>query len=299
MYDLIIIGAGSAGLSAAIYARRFLLKTLVIGELVGGLLTTTHLVENWPGERAITGVDLMKKVESHARAFGAELLNDRVVSVKEIASGFEVKTGSKSFKTKTLVFATGTVHRKLGVPGEKEFSGRGVSYCATCDGMFFKDKVVGVVGGSDSAAKEALLLSEYAKKVYIIYRRDKIRAEPVNVERVNKKVKEGKIEVITNTNVVEVKGDKKLTHVLFDNGKELALDGLFIEIGLIPQNDLAKSLGVKLNSKGEIIIDRYSRTNVKGVFAAGDCADAPFKQAITGSAEGVIAAFSAYDLLNI
>jgi len=298
MYDLIIIGAGSAGLSSAIYARRFLMKTLVIGELIGGLITTTHLVENWPGEKRITGIDLMKKIEGHARAFDAEIINDRVVSVNKSSDGFIVKTADKSFKSKTLVFATGTVHRKLGVPGEKEFSGRGVSYCATCDGMFFKDKIVGVVGGSDSAAKEALLLSEYAKKVYIIYRRAKIRAEPVNVKRVEAKVKQGKIEIINNTNVVEVKGDKKLTHVVFDNGKEFPLDGLFIEIGLVPQNDLAKSIGVKLNDKGEIIIDRYSRTNVKGVYAAGDCADAPFKQAITGSAEGVIASFSAYDLIN-
>jgi len=299
MYDVIIIGAGAAGLSAAIYARRFLMKTLVIGQLMGGLLTTTHLVENWPGEKAISGLDLMKKVEDHARAFGAELVGGTVSGVKKLKDGFSVKTSGKTYKAKTLIFATGTIHRRLGVPGEGEYAGRGVSYCATCDGMFFKNKQVGIVGGSDSAAKEALLMTEYAKKVYIIYRREKIRAEPVNVQRVNKKVKQGKIEIITNTNVTEIKGDdKKVSSVLFDSGKEFKLDGVFIEIGLIPQNDLAKSIGVKLNKKGEIKIDRGSVTSVPGVFAAGDCADAPYKQAITGSAEGVIAAFGAYDYIK-
>jgi thioredoxin reductase (NADPH) len=299
MYDLIIIGAGPAGLSAAIYAQRYLMKSLVIGELTGGLLTTTHIVENWPGEKSITGMDLMKKVEDHARHFGAEIVNQKVEGVDKIKNGFKITTLDQEYESKSVIFATGTIHRKLGVKGEKEYSGRGVSYCASCDGMFFKDKVVGVVGGGDSAAKEALLLTQYAEKVYIICRGKCIHPEPIHLKRINEKVKEGKIEVVDKTSIKEIKGDDKgLKSVVFDNGQELKLEGLFIEIGLLPQNRLAKDLGVKLNDKGEIITDAQSRTNIKGVFAAGDCTNSPFKQGITGSAQGVTAAFSAYNYVS-
>lgn len=299
MYDLIIIGAGSAGLSAAIYSRRFLLKTLVIGQLMGGLLTTTHLVENWPGEKSIMGLELMNKIEEHARAFGAEIINDKITELKKIKTGFKIITESDSYETKAIVISTGTIHRRLGVPGEGEYSHKGVSYCASCDAAFFKNKIVAVVGGSDSAVKEALLITEYAKKTYIIYRKNKLRAEPINIERLNKKISEGKAEVIYDTNVIKINGDsKKMTGVELDTKKELKLDGLFIEIGLLPQNDLAKSIGVKLNSKEEIITDKKSKTNVPGVFAAGDCTDSEVKQAITASAQGVIAAFSAYEYIN-
>lgn len=299
MRDLIIIGAGPAGLSAAIYSRRFLLDTVVIGELFGGLLTTTHLIENWPGEQGISGMDLMNKLESHARGLGSELINSTVKKVSEVKGGFRVETTNDSFSAKSIIIATGTVHRRLGVPGEGKYYGRGVSYCAACDAPLFKDKVVGVVGGSHSAAKEALLLAQHAKKVYIIYRRDKLRAEPIICNRVNDKISEGKIEFVTNTNVIEVLGDdNRISGVKLDTGNELSLDGLFIEIGLIPRTDLVKSLGVDLNERGEIIVNREMKTNVNGLFAAGDCTDSPVKQAITGAADGVIASFSAFDFIS-
>ncbi|MBD3311890.1 thioredoxin reductase [archaeon] len=299
MYDLIIIGAGSGGLSAAVYARRFLMKTLVIGELMGGLLTTTHLVENWPGEKSISGTELMNKLEAHARSLGAEMINDKVTSVEKKKEGYLIRTSDKEYKAKSLIISTGTVHRELGVKGCKKYANRGVSYCAACDAAFFKNKVVGVVGGGDSAAKESLLLTEYAKKVYIINRDDDLTAEPINLQRVNEKISEGAIKLVSNAEVKEVKGDgEKVTGVLLDNGKKLLLDGLFIEIGSTPQTSLAESIGVELNDKGEIIIDKLSRTSVEGVFAAGDCVNHPYKQAIIASGQGVNASFSAYDYLN-
>ena len=294
-YDLIIIGAGSAGLPAAVYAARFRLKTIVIGDLIGGTITKTHVVENWPGIVEISGLDLASKLEEHVRANDVEILPEKVIDVTKSSNGFSVKTNSKEFFAKTVLFATGTTRKKLGVPGEKEFENKGVSYCAVCDAALFRNKVVAVVGGSDSAAKEALLLAEYAKKVYLIHRRDKIRPEPINGERVKNNPK---IELLLNRNVVEVFGEKLVNGVRFKEGGELLLDGVFIEIGAIPNSGLAEKLGVKITAGKEIIIDKDSMTNVPGVYAAGDIADRHFKQAITGAAEGVIAAFSAYEYIN-
>lgn len=294
-YDLIIIGAGSAGLPAAVYAARFKLKSLVIGELVGGTIINTHIVENWPGIVEITGWDLMEKLKEHVKANNVEILNEKVTSVDKSGSGFIVKTSSKEFKSKTILFATGTERKKLDVKGEKEFENKGVSYCAVCDGALFKDKIVGVIGGSDSAAKEALFLSGYAKKVYIIYRGEKIHPEPINLERVEKTKN---IEIIPNKNVQEIFGDKLVQGIKLKEGGTLKLDGIFIEIGQNPNSGLAEKLGVKLNDKKEIIIDEGSKTNSPGVFAAGDVCNRHFKQAITGASEGVIAAFSAYEFIN-
>ena len=188
--------------------------------------------------------------------------------------------------------------RKLGVPGEDEFANRGVHYCALCDGALYKNKVIGVVGGSDSAATEALLLSEYAEKVFIIYRKEKIRAEPVTAQRVERNKK---IEIINNTNVTEMKGDKFLHSVILDKpykgSNELKLDALFIQVGQIPLSDLAVAAGVKINQKKEIIINRDSETNIAGIFACGDVVDGKFKQAITGVAQAVTAAHSAYEYI--
>jgi len=294
-YDLIIIGAGSAGLPAAVYAARFRLKTIVIGDLIGGTITKTHVVENWPGIVEISGLDLASKLEEHVRANDVEILPEKVIDVTKSSNGFSVKTNSKEFFAKTVLFATGTTRKKLGVPGEKEFENKGVSYCAVCDAALFRNKVVAVVGGSDSAAKEALLLAEYAKKVYLIHRRDKIRPEPINGERVKNNLK---IELLLNLNVKEIFGEKLVKGVRFVEGGELLLDGVFIEIGAIPNSGLAEKLGVKITAGKEIMIDKDSRTNVPGIYAAGDIADRHFKQAITGAAEGVIAAFSAYEYIN-
>ncbi len=299
MYDLIIIGGGIAALSAALYAGRFQLKTLVIGEKLGGTIILTDDVSNYPGFKKITGMGLFEKVKEHAKEYDIDIVEKKVEEVKKGKSCFEVSVKDKKHKTKTIIFATGTEWRKLNVSGEEEFTNKGVHYCALCDGALYKDKILAVVGGSDSAAKEALLLTEYGKKVYIIYRKEKIRAEPINLKRV---MDNKKIEIINNTNIKEIKGDKFVNGVVLDKAykgsKELRLDGLFIDIGHIPLSSLAKSIGAKVNDKKEIVIDKDSATNVKGVFACGDVVDSKFKQAITGAAEGVIAAYNAYQYVK-
>ena len=303
MYDFVIVGAGVVGFAGAMYAGRMGMKTIIIGELIGGTITLTDIVENYPGFKKLTGQELADKLEEHARDYPVEILNDRIIDVQKCSANcYTVFTEDKSFHTKTVLFATGAKHRELNVPGEKEFSNKGVHTCALCDGPLYRNKIVAVVGGSDSAGKEALLLTQWAKKVYIIYRGEKIRPEPINGQRIEEKIKEGKIEIINNTNIIEIKGEKNVKSVILDrsykDSKEFFLDGLFIEIGSIPQGEIAKKLGVKMNSKGEIIIDRNAKTNVPGIFAAGDVVDTSFKQAITGVAEAVLAVYSAYTYIN-
>ncbi|MBS3068261.1 FAD-dependent oxidoreductase [Candidatus Micrarchaeota archaeon] len=311
IYDTIIIGGGVTGFSAAMYAGRLKLRTLVIAAVRGGTIILTNDIANWPGIKQTDGITLAKNIEEHALSYeGVEAIDTKVTKVEKCpakhgeAKGtyFVYTEDNKKYQTKTITFATGTEWRKLGVPGEKEFSGKGVHYCALCDGYAYKNKIVCVVGGADSAAKEAILLTQWAKKVYIIYRGDKIRPEPYNLARIENKIKEGKIEIITNTNITQIKGDKFVTHAVLDKpyneSKEFKLDGIFVDIGHIPQSQLAKSLGVALDNKGNIIIDRASQTNVVGIFAGGDVVDTKFKQAITGAAEGVLAAYSAYEYVN-
>ncbi|NVM18095.1 MAG: FAD-dependent oxidoreductase [Candidatus Lokiarchaeota archaeon] len=291
-YDVIVLGGGPTAIGCAIYAARFALDVLVIGKIFGGLIATTHLVENYPGITSTSGQGFMEMFKDHMNSLHIPYITDEIRSIEKTSNHFILHSFFQKFKAKSVVIATGSERKKLGIPGEDTFAGRGVSYCATCDGPFYKDKTVCVIGGSDSAAKEALFLSQNVKKVYIIYRGEEIRAEPIN----KKKVEENhKIEIIYRTNVTEIKGDKTVNSVIFDNGTELEVDGVFIEIGSIPNSDLAKKIGVNTNDKGEIIINRKSETNVWGIFAAGDVADAPFKQAITGVAEGVVAAYSAFD----
>ncbi len=307
MYDFIIIGGGISGLSAAMYATRLGLKTLTLGELPGGLITTTHLVENWPGVKSISGPDLAISLMEHAQSSGAEIKSEHVTKIEKIEdkdglNNFKVTTLSNQYEGKTILFATGTHHKRLNIPGEKEFENKGVSFCALCDGAFFKGKTVAVVGGGDSAAKEAIFLSEHAKKVYIIVRKDILRAEPSNAKKIEEN---NKIEILYKSEIAEILGSQNVEKIRFKEGtegkyagQEFPLDGVFMAIGHIAQTDLAKEIGVELNEKGEIKISRHSETNLKGVFAAGDCTDTEFKQAITGSAEGVTAAYYAYHIVN-
>ncbi len=305
LYDIIIIGTGVTGWGAAMYAGRMQLKILIIGDTPGGTIMLTDDVENYPGFKKLTGPELAENIEQHAREYNIDaedgLVNDIIHDKKKRIFTVTTKHNA-SFKTKTVLLATGTKPRRLGVPGEETFFGKGVHTCALCDGAFYKEKMIGVVGGSDSAAKEALLLTQWGKKVYIIYRGETIRPEPVNMTRIEKKIEEGKIEIINNTNVIEIKGEKYVKAVVFDKlfkgKKEFALDALFIEIGHIALSDLAKKIGVELNKKGEVIIDRDAQTNIHGFYAAGDVGDTRFKQAITGVAEGVLAVYSAYVYVN-
>jgi thioredoxin reductase (NADPH) len=306
-YDFIIIGAGVTGLSAAMYAARLGMKTLCLGTShgsempVGGVITTTNLVENYPGFIRLTGTELADKIRDHALSYSLVTIKEEAVSsITKKGNKFAIVTENGTYECKSVLFATGTKWRKLEAPGSKEFENRGVVYCALCDSPLFKDRVVAVVGGSDSAAKDALVAAEHASKVYMIYRGKAIRPEPVNLQRI---MNNKKIEVINETNIIEIKGGKNVERVVLDKPykgkKELELEGVFVAIGHIPLSDLAKNLGVKLNEKQEIVIDhKTSSTNIEGIYAAGDVADKPFKQAITGVAEGCTAAYSAFEYIN-
>jgi len=303
-FDFVILGAGGTGLAAAMYGARLGLKTLVLGSTygtelpVGGVITTTHVVENYPGFTKISGPDLAKKIEEHAKSYDlVKVREERVAGIRKLKNIFHIKTNKSAYATKTILFATGTKWRKLDVPGSKEFENKGVSYCALCDAPLFKNKVVAVVGGSDNSAKDALLLTEYAKKVYMIYRGKEIHPEPINHERIKKN---RKVEVVNNTNITKINGNRFVNSVLLDKkykgSHELKVDGVFVAIGHIALSDLAKTLRVKLNKAGEIIINHMtSETNVPGVFAAGDVTDKQFKQLITGVADGCTAAYAAYE----
>ena len=294
-FDLIVLGGGPTAIGCAIYAARFAMDVLVIGKVFGGLIATTHVVENYPAITSISGAGLMEMFREHMQSLEIPYISDEIMSIEKENDHFILHSFFQKFKAYSICIATGSKRKKLGIPGEEDYAGRGVSYCATCDGPFYKDKEVCVIGGSDSAAKEALFLAQNTKKVYIIYRREEIRAEPINKKRV---YENEKIEIINNTNIVEIKGENTVNSIIFDNGKEFEIDGVFIEIGSIPNSDIARRVGVKTNDKGEIHINRKSETNVPGIFAAGDVADAPFKQAITGVSEGVIAAYSAFDYVK-
>jgi len=263
-YDMIVLGAGVSGLAGAMYAGRMGMKVLVLGELRGGTITTTNVVENYPGFASISGFDLAMRIEEHAKAYpGVEIKDEKVQKISRKIGSFEVKSDAGSYETQTILYATGTEWKKLGAPGEKEFANKGVHYCALCDGAFYKKKTAAVIGGSDSAAKDALVLTEWADKVYMIYSGSKIRPEPVNYGRV---MGNQKIEIIYGTNVLEFFGEKKLSGVKLDkpyNGSErLALDAAFVAIGHQPLSEIAKEAGVETNERGYVKINRNSETNV-------------------------------------
>jgi len=296
IYDMIVIGAGVSGLAGAMYAGRMGMKVLVLGELRGGTITTTNFVENYPGFITLSGIELAQKIEEHAKAYPTvEIKDEKVEKISRKVDSFNVKSDAGAYEAKTVLYATGTEWKKLGAAGEKEFANKGVHYCALCDGAFYKKKTVAVIGGSDSAAKDALVLTEWADKVYMIYRGTKIRPEPVNYDRI---MKNPKIEIIYNANVTAFSGDKKVREALLDkpyNGNnKLQLDAAFVAIGHLPLSNLAKEAGVEVDAKGYVKINRNSETNVLGFFAAGDVTDTRFKQAIVGVGEAVEAVYSAY-----
>ena len=300
IYDVAIIGGGMAGYSAGIYSARFGMSCIVLAKDRGGLIATTDNVENWPGEKSISGAGLAKKLSDHLSEYHVPSEIDEILEVSRAADGIFHITGIENkYLARSIILATGTEHRKLSVPGEKEFLNRGVSYCAICDAAFFKNKVVAVIGGSDSSAIEALMLAEHASKVYMIYRGEKLRAEPINLEKIKSNKK---IELISKTNITKILGEKSVKKVVLDkpfNGSgELELSGIFVAVGHVAQSTLAKQLGVKLSESGEIIANGYMHTSIPGVFAAGDVIDFKFKQAIVSSAQGTIAAYSAFEFLG-
>ncbi len=299
MYDIAIIGGGVTGFAAAMYAGRMLLKTILVGYPPGGVIATTDWIENYPGFISLSGKELSDKIAAHAREYEVEFVFDVVTEITRQGQYFSVRTAFDEYSAKTLLFATGTQFRKLQVPGSERFEGKGVQFCGLCDGPMFAQKTVAVVGGGDSAAKEALILAQWTDHIYIIVRGDRLRAEPVNLERVKQNEK---ITIILDTSVSSIEGSTRIEKVVldkpFDGSNALAVEGVFVAIGNVPLSDLASKLGVKTNEKGEILINRQTETNIKGIFAAGDVTDTDFKQAITGVAEGVTAAYQAYKFIG-
>jgi len=275
-YDLIIVGAGPAGLTAAIYAGRYQLKTLVVGKLPGGLAGEASEVCNFPSYESIGGVELMMKMMGHVKSLGIEIKQEEVDDIIK-GKEFKVVANKKEYSAKKIILAIGCERRRLQLENEKEFIGRGISYCATCDAGFYKEKTVGIVGGGNAALSAALLLSDFAKKVYIIYRKDKFsKAEPSWVKKIKKK----NIINLFNSNVTKLIGKDKLEKVEINNEKVIDMDGLFIEIGSVPNVELAEKLGLEMEEK-YIAVDKKQNTNVKGVLAAGDITNNSLKQIIT------------------
>lgn len=307
VFDFAVIGAGGTGLAAAMYSARLGMKTIIFGAShgletpIGGVITTTDIVENYPGFEKISGIELAREIEKHAKSYDlVNLKNETVKEIKKYKNIFSIKTNKGNYESKTILFATGTKLRKLDLEEAKKYENKGVHYCALCDGPLYRGKVVAIVGGSDSAAKEALFLANHAKKVYIIARGDKLRAEPVNMKRIEANKK---IEVILEKNVTHINGDTFVTNLDLDKtykgSKNLKVDGVFVAIGHIPMSELAKSLGVKVDEHDEIIIDHEnSKTNLNGVFAAGDVTNKSFKQLITGVADGCTAAYYAHEYIS-
>ena len=301
--NLIILGSGPAGYSAGIYAARAGLDpVLITGLEIGGQLTTTTEVENWPGDaHGLMGPDLMERMKTHAETFGVKIINDHIDEVSLSSKPFLLK-GNNEYLANSLIIATGASALYLGLDSEQKYLGRGVSACATCDGFFYKDKEVCVIGGGNTAAEEALYLSNICSKVHLVHRRDKLRAEQILQDRIFEKEKEGKIEISWNSELKEVLGDENLvTGIILDSGKEIKLEGVFIAIGHKPNTDIFNN---QLDMKnGYITINsglngNATQTSVEGVFASGDVADSVYRQAVTSAGSGCMAALDAQKYLE-
>ncbi|MEM4702992.1 MAG: FAD-dependent oxidoreductase [Candidatus Pacearchaeota archaeon] len=295
IYDVIILGAGPAGMTAALYCARYQLKTLVLGKEIGGQANYIYVLENYPGIEKTSGIELVKKLKSQLEKLKVEIKQEEAIDIKKEKMCI-VKTHTRVYFSKTMILALGTESKKLGLKNENKLIGKGISYCATCDAPLFKNKVVAVVGSGNSAVMTALLLAEYAKKVYLItkYEEEKMKAENVKLEEAKKNTK---IEILRG-NVKEVTGKNFVEAIILENGRNLECQGIFVEIGKVPRTDLVKQLEVKLDDKGYILVDKEMKTNVEGIFAAGDCIAKSLRQIITAASDGAIAAHSAYKFLK-
>jgi len=290
IYDVVIAGAGPAGLSAGIYTGRALLKTLILDKgMPGGQILLTDKIENYPGfSKEVSSFSLADKFKAQAEKFGCEINLEEITKIEKERNFWVVTTAENKYEAKTVIVATGSSHRKLDVPGEKEFTGKGVSYCATCDAAFFRDKVVAVIGGGSYALTEALFLTKFARKVHIVHRREQFRAEKLLQKRTQEN---NKINLVMNSVVTEIRGGLKLQKASIRNVRnkkmsEIKLDGMFVSIGMVPNTDLLKGL-IDLNDKGEVIVQKNMETSEQGIFAAGDVTDACSNQVATAAGAGV------------
>lgn len=289
IYDVIIIGSGPAGLSAAIYAQRAKLSTIIIeaNYISGGQVVNTYEVDNYPGLPGISGMDLSTTLRDHAEKMGSEFVRDQVLKLELEGKVKKVITKNEEYKSRTILLATGAKHRQLGVPGEQKLAGSGVSYCATCDGAFFKDKTVAVIGGGDVALEDAIFLARICKKVYLIHRRDEFRAAKIIQDNL---FTQENVEVLWNSVVTEIQGDfqvKSLTvqDVKSKEEKELQVDGCFIAVGIIPNSELAQGQ-LELDAGGYVVAGEDGESSIPGVFAAGDVRTKLLRQIITAASDG-------------
>src|SRR3989344_327983 len=300
IYDIIIIGGGPAGLTAGLYTARRALKTLILSKDLGGQASLSYDIENYPGVDLIDGLLLMQKFAKQAQKFGAEIKYGEAIEIKKEKNQFIVVTDRESFTTQSLILACGLMPKDLNIPGEKKFKGRGVSYCATCDGPLFKNKIVAVVGGGNSALDAAEYLSKIVKKVYLIHRSDQFKGEEIILTRLRK---DPKVEMVTSSEIIEIKGNQIVKSIIIKNNgddqiKELEIDGIFVEIGYVAKTDLFKNL-VKINKKGEVITDKNTNTSELGIFSCGDVTDCSYKQIVISAGEGAKAALQAYKYLRL
>lgn len=302
-FDVIIVGLGPAAYSAALYSARYIMKTLVIGEIPGGQLTEAADVDDYLGLINLPAQKMIETFNQHISRYNVPVLMETVESIKKEGDEFIVKTKRKGeYKASSVIVAVGVKRRKLNVPGEEKFTGKGVSYCSVCDAPLFKNRPVVVVGGGDSALEGAELLSRYATKVYLVHRRDQFRGQPFYVEIIKHKPN---VEIILNSTVTEIKGEKLVNKAVVQNLKtgetrELDVNGVFVEIGFEPPVDFARNNGIETDERGYIKVDEWMRTNVEGIFAAGDCTGLwmGFRQVITATAQGAVASHAVYSYLN-
>ncbi len=302
IFDIAIIGGGPAAFSASIYASRYKLSNIVFGKILGGTISEAHKVCNYPGISDITGLDLGMKFFEQAQELGGEYKTEYIVDIKKEDNVFRLTSNSNmQYLSKTVILAIGTNRNKLNLKNEDQYLGKGLSYCATCDAMFYKDKTVVVVGGGSSAVMSASMLADIAKKVYLIYRGTELRGEPAWIEQI---VDRENIEILYTTLVIDLEGDLKLERVKLSreyNGSEyLNTDGIFVEIGSEPNVDLANSLGLELDSTKHIKVNENQSTSLEGVWAAGDCTSNSnrFRQVVTAASEGAIASNSIFTYLK-
>jgi thioredoxin reductase (NADPH) len=300
MHDVIIIGGASAGLAASVYASRQGLKTLVITKDIGGQALLTDSIENYPGFEHIGGFDLMTKFEAQAKLYGTEFAYDEVIQiVAEEPTCFLVKTYSGEYRSCAIILAFGKTPRDLGVPGEQQLKSKGVSYCAVCDGPFFKGKTVAVTGAGDPALEAAVYLKSLASKLYVIHRTDKMMGDEETLNLLNKSPN---VQFIGNSRVKALKGAERLTSLVLEDvnskaERDLAADGLFVEMGYVAKTEVVKDL-VQLNGIKEIVTDKEGKTSHPGIFAAGDVTDTPYKQAVISAGQGSAAGLSAYNYIQ-
>lgn len=282
--DLVICGGGAAGLTSAVYAARSGLDFVLIdiSSSMGSQITQTSDVDNYTGFEKVNGMELVMKFYEHAKALNAPMINDEVQEISKENGVFTVKCAQGEYKSKTVIYCSGASHRELGVKGEKELSGRGVGYCAVCDGFFYRNKTVVVVGGGNTAVTDALYLSKICKKVILVHRRDSLRAEKILTERLENAEN---VKIMFNSEVAEILGEKSADGVLLKSGEKIDCDGVFIAVGIVPRSETVKSLA-KLDNNGYIVADESGKTSLDGLFAAGDVRTKELRQIITACSDG-------------